>query len=42
MKISTANLIRLAGLSAPIGGLCYVFVGVFHPANVDHEVKATV
>jgi hypothetical protein len=42
MKISTANLIRLAGLSALIGGSCYVFVGVFHPANVDHEVEATV
>jgi hypothetical protein len=41
MKIATANLIRLAGLSALIGGLCYVFVGVFHPANVSASVTTT-
>jgi hypothetical protein len=41
MKITSANLIRLAGLSALIGGLCYVFVGVFHPANIPASVTTT-
>ena len=33
MPISTPRLLRLAGLSALVAGLCYVLVGVFHPAN---------
>jgi hypothetical protein len=41
LKITTANLIRLAGLSALIGGLCYVFVGIFHPANIPASVTTT-
>src|SRR4051812_31796977 len=41
MKTSSADLIRLAGLSALIGGACYVFVGVFHPANVPESVTTT-
>jgi hypothetical protein len=41
MKITSANLIRLAGLSAVIAGLCYVLVGVFHPANVSASVSTT-
>ena len=41
MKITNANLIRLAGLSALIGGLCYVIVGVFHPANDPASVTTT-
>jgi hypothetical protein len=41
MKLTSANLIRLAGLSALIAGLCYVFVGVFHPANVPASVTTT-
>jgi hypothetical protein len=41
MKVTNANLIRLAGLCALIGGLCYVFVGVFHPANVPASVTTT-
>jgi hypothetical protein len=41
MKITHANLIRLAGLSALIAGLCYVIVGVFHPANVPASVTTT-
>jgi hypothetical protein len=41
MKITNANLMRLAGFSALIGGLCYVFVGVFHPANVPASVTTT-
>jgi hypothetical protein len=41
MKTTSADLIRLAGLSALIGGACYVFVGVFHPANVAASVTTT-
>jgi hypothetical protein len=41
MKITHANLIRWAGLSALLAGLCYVFVGVFHPANAPASVTTT-
>lgn len=41
MKITNAQLMRLAGLSALLGGLCYVFVGVFHPANAAVSVTTT-
>jgi hypothetical protein len=41
MKLTNANFIRLAGVSALIGGLCYVFVGIFHPANVPASVTTT-
>ena len=40
-KITNTNLFRLAGLSALIAGLCYVIVGVFHPANVPASVTTT-
>jgi len=38
MKITTAKIIRWAGLSAIVAGLCYVIVGLFHPL----ETLATV
>ena len=41
MKMSTPNLIRLAGLSAVIAGTCYVLVGAFHPANIAASVTGT-
>ena len=41
MKITNANLIRLAGLSALIAGICYMLVGIFHPANVPSSVTTT-
>jgi hypothetical protein len=41
MKITPANLIRLAGSSALLAGLCYVFVGIFHPANAPASVTTT-
>jgi hypothetical protein len=41
MKITSAGLLRLAGLSALLGGLCYVFVGIFHPANFPASVTTT-
>ncbi len=41
MKITNASLFRLAGLSALIAGLCYVLVGIFHPANSPASVTTT-
>ncbi|HEY2297979.1 MAG TPA: hypothetical protein VGH43_09650 [Jatrophihabitans sp.] len=41
MKISTNNLLRLAGLCAVLAGICYVLVGVFHPANLAGSVTST-
>ena len=41
MKITTSNLMRWAGLSAMIAGICYVLVGIFHPANVPASVTST-
>jgi hypothetical protein len=41
MKITNENLTRLAGLSALIAGICYVLVGIFHPANVPSSVTTT-
>jgi hypothetical protein len=33
--------LRLAGLSAVLAGICYVLVGLFHPANVASSVTTT-
>ena len=41
VPITTPTLLRLAGLSALLAGICYVFVGVFHPANVASSVTTT-
>ena len=41
MKTTASNLIRWAGLSAMIAGICYMLVGVFHPANVASSVITT-
>lgn len=41
MKLTAPTLVRLAGFSALIAGLCYVFVGVFHPANIPSSVTTT-
>ena len=41
MKISASNLIRWAGFSAMLAGLCYVVVGIFHPANIPASVTTT-
>jgi hypothetical protein len=41
MKISTHDLLRLAGVAALLAGICYVLVGLFHPANVASAVTTT-
>lgn len=38
MKTTASNLIRLAGLSALVAGLCFIIVGLFHPLNVPSSV----
>ena len=39
--ITPYTLLRLAGLSALAAGVCYVLVGIFHPANVPSSVTTT-
>src|SRR4051794_8722651 len=41
MTITPSNLMRWAGLSALVAGICYVLVGIFHPANVPSSVTTT-
>jgi hypothetical protein len=41
VKISTHNLLRLAGLCAVLAGICYVLVGLFHPPNLASSVTST-
>lgn len=41
MRTSNARALRLAGLFALLGGLCYVVVGIFHPANQLSSVSTT-
>jgi TM2 domain-containing membrane protein YozV len=40
-KITTEKLLRLAGFSALLAGICYVLVGIFHPPNVPASVTTT-
>jgi cellulose synthase/poly-beta-1,6-N-acetylglucosamine synthase-like glycosyltransferase len=37
-KMTTATLMRLAGLSAMLAGLCFIVMGLFHPVNVPSSV----
>jgi hypothetical protein len=40
-KLTNANLLHLAGLSAILAGTCYVLVGVFHPPNAFASATTT-
>lgn len=40
MKMSTDNLMRLAGLCSILAGTCYVLVGLFHPPNLASSVTS--
>ena len=40
-RITTPALLRLAGLSALVAGICYILVGLFHPANAASSVSTT-
>ena len=39
--MNTMNLIRWAGLSAVVAGLCFVVVGLFHPPNILSSVSTS-
>ena len=39
--MNTKNLIRWAGLSAVVAGLCFVVVGLFHPPNMLSSVSTS-
>jgi hypothetical protein len=41
MKITVDRLFRFAGFSAVLGGILYVLVGIFHPANTPGSVTTT-
>jgi hypothetical protein len=41
MKITASNLIRWAGLSAMVAGLCFIVIGMFHPLNLLSSVTTT-
>jgi hypothetical protein len=38
MPTTNADLIRWAGVSAIVAGICYVLVGLFHPLNIPSSV----
>jgi hypothetical protein len=40
-KITASTLMRLAGLSAMVAGLCYLIIGIFHPVNEPSAVNTT-
>jgi len=40
-KITAWSLMRLAGLSAVVAGLCFLVIGMFHPLNEPSAVNAT-
>ena len=41
MKITAPSLIRWAGLSALVAGICFVVLGLLHPPNVLSSVTTT-
>lgn len=38
MKMTASTLMRLAGASAVLAGLCFIIIGMFHPENVPSSV----
>ena len=38
MKITASTLMRLAGLSAILAGVCFLVLGIFHPVNILSSV----
>ena len=36
--MTTSTLMRLAGLSAVVAGLCFIIIGMFHPVNIPASV----
>jgi hypothetical protein len=40
-KVTTSALMRWAGASAVVAGLCFIVIGIFHPENVPSAVTTT-
>lgn len=40
--MTTSALMRLAGMSAVMAGLCFIIIGMFHPENIPSSVTTTV
>ncbi len=38
MKITASTLMRLAGLSAILAGVCFLVIGILHPVNIPASV----
>ena len=38
MKVTASTLMRLAGLSAILAGVCFLVIGIFHPMNIPSSV----
>jgi hypothetical protein len=38
MRITASTLMRLAGLSAILAGICFLVLGLFHPVNIPSSV----
>ena len=38
MKITASTLMRLAGVSAILAGICFIVLGLFHPVNIPASV----
>src|SRR5690349_21469537 len=36
--MTTSTLMRLAGLSAVVAGICFIVIGMFHPVNIPASV----
>ncbi len=41
MQITALSLFRAAGVAAIVAGICYIFVGLFHPANIASSVTTS-
>lgn len=39
--MTASTLMRLAGVSAMLAGLCFIIIGMFHPENVPSSVTTT-
>ena len=39
--LTASTLMRLAGLSAVVAGICFIVIGMFHPVNEPSAVNAT-
>lgn len=39
-KMNASTLMRLAGVSAVMAGLCFIIIGMFHPENIPSSVTS--